>query len=744
MLLICLVLFTYAGHGRRVQRLAKEEPGDAEPSAYSLGQSQSIERRGAHRDLNALAALLATNQAAGWQIISARHSHKSRNTLEVPSTRSQPQLMASDVTKLNSNFAQTLDTTQDEVKTYSDDTSLDSKTEKPAYSGTGNGLGGEEGEYDVIVIGSGVGGLACGALSARYGDEVIVLESHVQPGGAVHSFTKTYNGGKYTFEVGPSIFDGLDRPSINPLRLVFDILGEELPVKTYTGLGYWTPEGYWRFPMGSDNETVGGFRQTLRDHATDPELALEQWTALRKRLKDLCSTVRGISPVNLRQDAGFFATAAAGTTFLLARPWLLPELPLVFRSLHEIVDEIVTEPFLRNWIDTMCIVSGFPAEGTMTSHMLYILDQFFEDDASYSVPVGGNEQIAKTLVRGLEKYGGKLQTNCHVDQVLVEDGRAVGVRLKNGNVIRARKAVVSNASPFDTVKLLDEQTDLVEGQTQWRDALGDLPRHGAVLHLFIGLDAEDLDLSHIQDPAHLVVQDWDQSLQDSQNLCSWFIPSLVDPSVCPPGKHVIHAYSIGGEPYEPWEKLTPGSQEYEEYKQERAEVLWEAVERAIPDIRERAEFHILGSPLSHEAFLRRDRGTYGMAWAAGSAAPYSGLIANLIPFPFPNLKTPIDGLIRCGESCYPGIGTSSAAASGLITANTLARLDKHISMLKEISRKNEIYKFIDPGPQAVPLLPFLLGRTPSVEFRDRRARMMNYNEMREESLSLVSASEARS
>jgi hypothetical protein len=51
--------------------------------------------------------------------------------------------------------------------------------------------------------------------------------------------------GKYSFEVGPSIFEGLDKPSLNPLRILMDMLGEEMPVKTYTGLGYWTPEGYW-------------------------------------------------------------------------------------------------------------------------------------------------------------------------------------------------------------------------------------------------------------------------------------------------------------------------------------------------------------------------------------------------------------------------------------------------------------------------------------------------------------------
>ena len=49
----------------------------------------------------------------------------------------------------------------------------------------------------------------------------------------------------------------LDKPSYNPLRIVMDILGEQMPVKTYTGLGYWTPQGYWRFPIGNDAEEVG-------------------------------------------------------------------------------------------------------------------------------------------------------------------------------------------------------------------------------------------------------------------------------------------------------------------------------------------------------------------------------------------------------------------------------------------------------------------------------------------------------
>lgn len=71
--------------------------------------------------------------------------------------------------EVNKNVAQTESTSREEVMTFSYDMSLEPKYEKPTYPGTGNGLSGDSGEYDVVVIGSGMGGLACGALCAKYG-----------------------------------------------------------------------------------------------------------------------------------------------------------------------------------------------------------------------------------------------------------------------------------------------------------------------------------------------------------------------------------------------------------------------------------------------------------------------------------------------------------------------------------------------------------------------------------------------
>lgn len=149
------------------------------------------------------------------------------------------------------------------------------------------------------------------------------------------------------------------------------------------------------------------------------------------------------------------------------------------------------------------------------------------------------------------------------------------------------------------------------------------------------------------------------------------IPSVLEPSLAPPGKHVVHVYTPGNEPYALWQGMDRRSEEYKQQKLERAEVMWQALERIIPDIRDRSEVTLVGTPLTHERYLRRHRGSYGPAIQAGKQL-----------FPGPN--TSIPGLMCCGDSTFPGIGLPAVAASGAIAANTLAPLHQHLEMLKDI------------------------------------------------------------
>ena len=86
-------------------------------------------------------------------------------------------------------------------------------------------------------------------------------------------------------------------------------------------------------------------------------------------------------------------------------------------------------------------------------------------------------------------------------------------------------------------------------------------------------------------------------------------PSLFDPALCPPGKHVVHIYCAANEPWEPWQGMDRRSDEYLAKKKEAAEPLWKALELIIPDIRERAEEGtvMVGTPLTHQRFTRRHK-----------------------------------------------------------------------------------------------------------------------------------------
>ena len=149
------------------------------------------------------------------------------------------------------------------------------------------------------------------------------------------------------------------------------------------------------------------------------------------------------------------------------------------------------------------------------------------------------------------------------------------------------------------------------------------------------------------------------------NIC---IASALDSSLAPPGCAVAHVYGAANESYDDWSSLKRGSAAYEALKTERSEVLWKALERVIPDIRQRARLTLVGTPLTHARYLRRHRGSYGPALGANPAA-----------WPGPVTDTP--GLLRCGDSCFPGIGIPAAAASGIIAANTLLPITAHWALL---------------------------------------------------------------
>ncbi|MBK1988281.1 FAD-dependent oxidoreductase [Sphaerospermopsis aphanizomenoides BCCUSP55] len=495
---------------------------------------------------------------------------------------------------------------------------------------------------DVIVIGSGIGGLSAAGLLARYGKRVLVCESHTIAGGAAHSFQRR----GFDFDSGPSFYCGLsESQSLNPLKQVLDVLGESLPVIPYD------PLGHYHFPEG----TFAVYSNAERYHQELQKITISgarEFKLFEQRLLGLYDAMKGIPTLALRADWQVIPLLLQ--RYFLSLGKMLLNLPIVQTSVGSVMDATIKDPWVRRLIDLECfLLSGLKAEGTIAPEVAFMLGE--RSRAGVEYPVGGSRAIVDALVRGLQRWGGELRLGCHVEQILVEGKKAVGVKLRNGEILPA-PIVISNATLWDTCNYLLRSEDLPANYYQ---AALDTPAVASFMHLHLGIKVDGLEnlTGH-----HVVVHDSHQDITVPGNTCMISIPSVWDASLAPPGHHVIHAYTL--EPYAGWER----NDGYENQKREKAQTLYRALERIIPDIRQRVVLELIGTPLTHAGYLRRYQGTYGPAIAAGKGM-------------FPGTHTPIKGLYRVGDSTLPGIGVPAVAASGILCANTLVDVGQVLEVL---------------------------------------------------------------
>jgi phytoene dehydrogenase-like protein len=340
---------------------------------------------------------------------------------------------------------------------------------------------------------------------------------------------------------------------------------------------------------------------------------------------------------------------------------LLPSIADVDKSVGRIADRYIRDPWVRRLLDIECfLLSGLKAHGTIAPEVAFMLGE--RDRSVIDYPIGGSGAIVAALVRGLEKWGGVLRLRSPVEQITIEQGRAVGVRLKSSEALHA-PIVISNATIWDTYNRLLDADDLPDRNRQQAIAT---PAIDSFMHLHLGIRADGLEglTGH-----HVVIHDLDRDITEPGNTCMVSIPTVWDRSLAPEGHHAIHAYTL--EPFEPWEHLDRSSDAYDQLKRDRAQSLYRALERIIPDLRDRLVLDLIGTPLTHARFLRRHHGTYGPAIPAERDR-------------FPSCQTPIPGLYRVGDSTMPGIGVPAVAASGILCANSLVSNDQVIELLNAI------------------------------------------------------------
>lgn len=551
----------------------------------------------------------------------------------------------------------------------------------------------EEDQYDYIVIGSGIGGLSAAAmLSQCYNYKVLVLESHYLLGGCAHTFER----GGFKFDAGPSLWNGMATKPYNPLREVMEIVGagDKVKYSYYDGWVMHTPECSFKFKVGE-----GEFEKVIAEHG-GPN-AMKEWEELLEYLKPIQELAVAIPPLVLRSDPAVLLTLAPHFGKLMKGALVASK---VEGSFYDVSKGIVKDEFLNNWFEFLSFaLSGLPADGTIAAAVAYTMRDLHQKGAKLDYPIGGSGAVVDALADAVRDgaRGSRVVCNAHVEEIEIDsEGRAVGVKLrkKGGLRIRAKRAVISNASLWDTVNLLPSSLPAVDDESKRASIEKNLaaikkekletPMTGSFVHLHIGINATGLpaDLeSH-----YSVINQWDD-IEAPQNHVIISIPSVLDPSMAPEGCHVVHAYAAANEPwslYKAFDKQNGGTtssdpqaqegqamgtrDEYVNLKNDRCDFLWKAIERSIPDVRERTIVTMEGSPLTHQRFNRRYKGTYGPRLRAGKEK-----------FPYPK-DIGIEGLLNCGDSVFPGIGVPAVAASGANAASSSVSVWEQLKMLERL------------------------------------------------------------
>lgn len=507
-------------------------------------------------------------------------------------------------------------------------------------------------ESDVIVIGSGVGGLTSAAMLAKYGSSVSVVEANGTPGGCAHGWSR----GDYHFDSGASLFFGIsnNHDLENPLTSVLALLEEEVDMIKYdinkTKL-FWN-NAVFQTQIGSPD-----FPQVIQE--LWGRSAKEDWIQLQDLCRNYGKLATSISPLAVRYD-NWIALTAIGRDPITFLKFITDHSRLSTENFDTLISPVLHSTELKEFINVLCQgTSGLPANEILASYMIRAFNRLYQTDSQWEFPKGGSQSIINALIRGLRKHQGRLYLNSRVKRILVDKNRAIGVELSNGKKLFAKQAIISNATIWDTKNLIPQDSTLQE----FEDYINQVEKNDSFLHLHLAFRGPDLnDL-----PLHSFFFD-DELVEDNgwPTIC---IPTAVDPSLAPPGYHTLHAYL--SESYTPWSGLKSSSPVYKQMKKDRTQVLWNLIKRLIPDIEERLEFELIGSPLTHERFLNRSEGTYGPK--------------NLLKIKTtPTAIKPMKNVFCVGDSTFPGTGTPAAAASGMWVANTLTSIQNQWNALNQL------------------------------------------------------------
>lgn len=454
--------------------------------------------------------------------------------------------------------------------------------------------------FDAIIIGSGISGLGTAALLSRHGMKVLVLERHTVPGGLTHTFQRK----GYEWDVGLHYLGKVHDPDA-PLRRVFDYvtegaLGWARLAPVYDRLVF--DDRSYDFTAGVD--------------ALEEELG----RSFPSERKALATYLRMVRQVERAADRYFIQHVLPGWLTPLAHPVLgWPFRRYSDRSTLEVLRTLTSDARLLGVLTGQWGNHGLPpAESSFAMHAL--VAGFYLEGGNY--PVGGAGSLLRHMGPVITRAGGQIRVSAEVQEILVSEGRALGVRMANGDELLARYVISGAGVPHTLGTLLPEAwrpRSALEGLRAVRPSTGHVC-------LYLGLRGTPRELGL---PAtNLWIHagyDHDASLRAFQQDISARLPMVYVSSAAArdpdweqrhPGRSTLTALCPA--PYawfEQWQgtRWRKRGPEYEAFKARLAERLLATVHEHLPQLQGRVEHQELSTPLSMQHFCNHPRGAmYGL------------------------------------------------------------------------------------------------------------------------------------
>lgn len=506
--------------------------------------------------------------------------------------------------------------------------------------------------WDVVVVGSGPGGLTAAACLAAAGRRVLVLEAHDLAGGNAQVFRRHHvnaQGGRdeYEFDVGVHYLGDCGPGGLFPSIFASLGMGERMHFLPLDPDGFDTltfPDLTFVVPAGWDE-----YLQRLVDAFPDERAGLDRVVGVLRTVAEE-GRARNIPGV----DTPTFDRWA-------------------FRPLSELFAEGElsqrAQAVLDHWSG---LYAGAPSQTAVAMHAS-IIDHYMRG-AFY--PEGGGQMIPARLIQVLESHGGEVRTLTPVRRIVVEDGRARGVELEDGATIAA-DVVISNADHARTVFGL-------VGEEHWDPATVRWTREATMtLGLVCTYLVVDLDLTHGPNTNYFVFPTYateelyggldDGRLDVDAGVFAYVaMASRKDPDnthLCPSGQTNLQVMTLAPRGLDWWGvDAAPGdggryrrNATYLERKQQLTDALIDAAEVVLADqldgepLRDHLVHVETATPLSHERYTRATGGTsYGYLHSPEQSGMHR-----------PAHHTEIDGLWLVGANTTSGHGIAGAMVGGV-------------------------------------------------------------------------------